>query len=473
MISEQEVLDSNRCSVIAPAGCGKTELIVKCVQLSKDNGRFLVLTHTHAGVRALRSRFKRNNVSPDRFKVDTIAGWSLGFTSAYPVSSLVSNLTPNGNEWDQIYEGAGLLFLNPHIQKVLQQSYAGVFVDEYQDCNSAQHRLISAVAQILPCRVLGDPLQGIFGFAGAISWTGEVETFFPTLGTLDYPWRWHEKNDRLGNWLIEIRGKLMNGEPINLEGAPLNWITSDPQNQRAAALSLLEHKQPVIVIRSRANQAHAFAQGMGRAYISMEEMECKDLMSFMRDMDSLSGVRRPVRIIKFAKSCMTGLSPHVGNLGEAFNSGRLPSVSRIRDEHKRIIAEALIISSTTNNHEHIMSILSLLEKLPETRIFRDELWYEAKKTLREFIKEDGKSLYAVAWKTRNKARFTDRDHGRHVVSRTLLIKGLEFDHALIPDAGDFTGRDAAKQFYVAVTRGSRSLTVLSANPILQFPRPTI
>lgn len=473
MISEQEILDSNRCSVIAPAGCGKTELIVKCVQSSKDDKRFLVLTHTHAGVRALRSRFKRNNISSERFRIDTIAGWSLGFTSAYPVSSLVLNSTPSGNEWDQIYKGAGLLFLNPHIQKVLKQSYAGVFVDEYQDCNSEQHRLISSVAQILPCRVFGDPLQGIFGFAGAISWTGEVEAFFPTLGALDYPWRWHEKNGELGAWLIGIRERLINGESINLEGAPLNWIISDPQNQRASALSLLSHKQPVIVIRSRANQAHSFAQSIGRAYVSMEEMECKDLMTFMRDMDSLNALLRPVRIIEFAKSCITGLAPHIGNLEEAFKSGRLPSVSRIRDENKRIIAESLILSSTTNNHEHIMRIILLLEKLPETRIFREELWYEAKKTLREFIIEDGESLHTVAWQTRNKARFTDRDHGRHVVSRTLLIKGLEFDHALIPDAGDFTGSDAAKQFYVAVTRGSRSLTILSSNPVLQFPRPTI
>lgn len=45
------------------------------------------------------------------------------------------------------------------------------------------------------------------------------------------------------------------------------------------------------------------------------------------------------------------------------------------------------------------------------------------------------------------------------MSRTLLIKGLEFDHALVLSADELDARN----LYVALTRGSRSLTVLTAS----------
>lgn len=50
------------------------------------------------------------------------------------------------------------------------------------------------------------------------------------------------------------------------------------------------------------------------------------------------------------------------------------------------------------------------------------------------------------------------------MSRTLLIKGLEFDHTVILDADEHD----AKNFYVAATRPTRSLTICSASPTIRF-----
>jgi hypothetical protein len=48
-------------------------------------------------------------------------------------------------------------------------------VDEYQDCSLDQHELICLLSEILPCRILGDPLQGIFSFTnGACSNTAST-----------------------------------------------------------------------------------------------------------------------------------------------------------------------------------------------------------------------------------------------------------------------------------------------------------
>ncbi len=50
------------------------------------------------------------------------------------------------------------------------------------------------------------------------------------------------------------------------------------------------------------------------------------------------------------------------------------------------------------------------------------------------------------------------------MSRTLLIKGLEFDHTVILDAAEHD----AKNFYVTATRPTKSLTICSASPTVRF-----
>ena len=50
-----------------------------------------------------------------------------------------------------------------------------------------------------------------------------------------------------------------------------------------------------------------------------------------------------------------------------------------------------------------------------------------------------------------------------VVSTTLLMKGLEFDHAIVLDSASLSKTD----LYVALTRGSKSLTIISSDPVLK------
>jgi hypothetical protein len=73
--------------VEAPAGCGKTETIVHTVGRFCD-GCQLVLTHTHAGVDALRQRFRHHSIKQSKYHIDTIAGWAWGWVRMYPGNSL-------------------------------------------------------------------------------------------------------------------------------------------------------------------------------------------------------------------------------------------------------------------------------------------------------------------------------------------------------------------------------------------------
>lgn len=80
------MLGSQRAFAVAAAGCGKTELLGQVVA-DERSGRQLVLTHTHAGVAAIKKRLTDMHVPHDKFYLDTIAGWCLRYGAAYPAIS--------------------------------------------------------------------------------------------------------------------------------------------------------------------------------------------------------------------------------------------------------------------------------------------------------------------------------------------------------------------------------------------------
>lgn len=145
MTDAAELAGSDRSFVIAPAGFGKTELITRSIEMTP--GRSLVLTHTHSGVNALRDRLRMFGVTPDRFMVETIAGWGLRYASAYPALSGLEVERPTGAAWPQVYAAAIAVLQSGAVRKVIQQSFSGAYVDEYQDCNHSQHQIVMAIAE--------------------------------------------------------------------------------------------------------------------------------------------------------------------------------------------------------------------------------------------------------------------------------------------------------------------------------------
>jgi DNA helicase-2/ATP-dependent DNA helicase PcrA len=95
-------------------------------------------------------------------------------------------------------------------------------------------------------------------------------------------------------------------------------------------------------------------------------------------------------------------------------------------------------------------------------MYRRELFDEMIRGLRKAFANGNGSLQDALWVVRNRSRFASRRLSRCVVGTTLLIKGLEFDHAIILDAD---GMDA-KDLYVALTRGAGSLTVFSRSQVI-------
>src|SRR6266481_1629097 len=105
-----DLLTINRGLVTAPAGCGKTELIARALARHKGPKPILVLTHTNAGVAALRGRLDRAGVPSSRYRLATLDGFAMRVISTFPKRSghdpAILQLGSPGSDYPAIRDAA-------------------------------------------------------------------------------------------------------------------------------------------------------------------------------------------------------------------------------------------------------------------------------------------------------------------------------------------------------------------------------
>lgn len=464
----QSLAACDRGLVVAPAGCGKTYLIAEAVQHDRD--RQLILTHTHGGVRAILNRLADFGVSNSRVRVTTIDSFALRYAAAFPELSGWRTPNPSGTDWLRVHSAAFKVFETQSIKRVLKATYRGIYVDEYQDCSSTQHSLLLELARDLPCRVVGDPLQAIFRDIhkdDVLEWA-TVERDIPKIGELNVPHRWRGRNEELGIWLLDVRKQLETGTAIDLERPCANWgRNSDQPYQIGACKAALSHDgQSVVALRKLRQQCYNLAGNLNNAYISMETVECDDLQEYCARIEAATGQARLQCLAELAETCLSRLGQDVRTYPQRIADGaRLNPRKADRIElldHMRAVIQV-------NDLANVYRLLDAYEILEEVPVFkRRELWSELKRAIRHHNPLNGKSLRDTAWGLREFARRAGRFVPRRCISTTLLVKGLEFDHAIVLDMHDFKDAENA---YVALTRGAMSLTVLSDTQRIKFPKP--
>jgi len=111
------------------------------------------------GVKAIRERMLRLGVAPELYRVATIDAFALKYASAFPGLSAWTVPEPEGAQWAALRPAALLACRAPPVIDVLRASYAGIYVDEYQDLHRGPTCLGDAAGVAAALRILGDPLQ--------------------------------------------------------------------------------------------------------------------------------------------------------------------------------------------------------------------------------------------------------------------------------------------------------------------------
>ncbi len=469
MPPELDLFAITRGSITAPAGCGKTQLIADTLAAHVGAKPILVLTHTNAGVAALRSRLARAAVPGSAYRISTIDGFAMRLAGKFPLRSglpaYVLDLANPGQDYLAIRDAAASLLQAGHITPLLRATYARLLVDEYQDCNAAQHRLVAGAAEVLPTCVLGDPMQAIFGFRGnrLVDWRTEVEMQFPAIGALQTPWRWRlAGTEALGQWLLNARTQLQAGHDLDLRTAPgeVQWVqlqagTTEEQRRRAARTRGRNAQDSVLIIGDATNvrgRHQLTSQTPGATVV--ERVDLVELIQFARTFNP-AGADPLRQVVEFAASVMTD----VGAAG-LLNRVQILRQGRPRNPPTPIEAAAVAFANTPSVAE-AFRLLHAFSLQPGAHVYRPEVLRNCLAAM-QAAAGGGCTLYAAALQVRERQRHQGRPPSRRAVGSTLLLKGLESDVVVVLDPQAMT----AQHLYVALTRGARQLVVCSPTSAL-------
>lgn len=447
-------------SVTAPAGHGKTEVIAASVA-AHPKLRFLVLTHTNAGVASLRDRIARYGAT-GYAHVETISALALRLVRAFPVG-IGWIESKNKIDYAAAIAGAAAVVSRPTVLSAFASTYDHLVVDEYQDCTRSHHAFIGHIARCIPTVVLGDPLQAIFSIDRAdplVPW-GEVIKAYPSQGELSTPHRWTATNPVLGSWLQSIRDPLRTGvHPIRTDTNVVTHVRLDrPASQGGLYRLLSPGTSTVIIVGNSAKNAviPKIAQMHAKLGVSVHETAQQNEVVSLCDAlaEPVNAATRLGATTDFLAGSASGVKATAGFDTVMRNVKKSGSVGRSATPFALAVRKFMDqpIPAVLNN------VIQCVLDAPGCRIYRGEQLAIVRKSL--ITASDWTDLPGAA------RQFIDQaGHVRHLRARplevgsTLRVKGLEYDQVILLDPSEVP---SAEHLYVALTR-ARHRIILATVP---------
>ena len=226
---------------------------------------------------------------------------------------------------DTIFYSVQLLLAEPAVRQRQAQRFAHLMVDEFQDTNFAQSRLLELLAgEARNIAVVGDDDQSIYKFRGAsVANLKRFRTVFPDATVVHL-----EENFRSRGPILRAAGRLIASDPDRLdkqltttrgEGAPVSVLSASSVTEEADAVAAYvrraidesRHPPAGIAILLRAN-AHLqnFAralQHIGVAYqVSggrgfYQQPEIKDCLAYLRAIEAPDDVVCLMRLLSLPR----------------------------------------------------------------------------------------------------------------------------------------------------------------------------
>ena len=459
----------SRTAFIAPAGYGKTHAIVD--RVGSSPAKTLVLTHTNAGVTAINCRLREVGIGRPSFNLSTIAAYCELWARAYPEISGFDALAglASSERYERIYPAAKRVFSEKWAQRVIGASYSYVIVDEYQDCTVDQRDALFSLAAEVDLVVYGDPMQGVFYWAGALA--DMRDPSFDVRMLDSRPYRWINADaEELGSEIARIREELLptlcgEGVSVRLRRDVRGLTVIDPTNaDRGGLLRLFARygaRRSFLYLTAREAGELSFCKRNPGFQVN-ETIECTPLTEWCARLETSTGAEHALRLLEFAELCFTGLSSDLKPYKKRLEAGdidfgrmrKLPELSRL-----------LVDSAVGGGHGSDFAVLDWMERSSAGfRVVRGQLLGEMKRALRHASARSMSLAEAVVETHGGMESYEARYGFRHVASRTVLSKGLEYDVVAVDAATIKDPRD----FYVAVSRCRVGLIIVTESDVLHF-----
>lgn len=465
-------LAADKSMIIAPAGFGKTYTIAETIAAYDGSKQFLVLTHTHSGIASLKDKFNEKGISSKKYHLDTICSFALDLTKTYHIDK---EEIPGESDVSAMFkfaiEHATRILRAKPIKKLLSVKYDHLIVDEYQDCSIAQHQMILELSRTIKTHILGDPLQGIFGFRNepVVDFEDDsFEVYKQNSQTLDTPWRWNNAgNIPLGKDLARIREKLMTGEDVDLRD--YQSLLFVPAKSQDYAIPYSECRKQifrelklgaVIIHPNSANieRRKAVVKKFHQLQL-IEPIDGKDYYDCCLAFDALNG-QPLIKAVADMMKMMCSKKPISIWINE---HGDLVRKTTPKDLAVRKGLETIVTQLSAKKSLGLVAVLiDTISKLQDVAVYRKSFVSDMIKVLVDASKNDSSAIDALV-RNRNIVRRQGRKILKNSIGTTLLTKGLEFENVVVLNAHEFKD---PKHLYVALTRGSKRVVVIAENPVL-------
>ena len=121
----------------------------------------------------------QKNQQYDKALVEGIIALTKEFDTRYSAAKISQNKL----DFNDLEKYACMVLADPEVAKTVRQKYKYIFIDEYQDTNPMQEKILSAVGGDKNIFMVGDVKQSIYGFRGceAMIFAGKMTDFEKTL----------------------------------------------------------------------------------------------------------------------------------------------------------------------------------------------------------------------------------------------------------------------------------------------------
>lgn len=468
-------LSADKSIVIAPAGYGKTYTIAEAIAAYSGVKKVLVLTHTHAGIASLKDKFAQKGIAAAKYHLETICSFALALTKTYHIDKAE---IPSESDMTVLFafalERAMRILRAKPIRRMLAAKYDHLVVDEYQDCSEIQHRMILEMSSTLKTHLLGDPLQGIFGFRAerVVDFAdASFAPFYENCQHLETPWRWNNAGKaELGQDLARIRQKLLDGEEVDLrEYESIFYLVGDEQDYAKPHTDI--RKQIFRELNRDAVIIHPLSAGVNprkkvaRQFLKyvplhvIEPIDGKDYYFWCDVFDRLAGLPlvRAIAEMMIEAGSKTPIDYWINAKGE------LKRKTKSEDLAARSGLEEIVIPlCAQKSYGQVAILIDTISRLPNVTVYRNEFVQNMQRVLIEAHKL-GLSATEALVRNRNIVRRSGKTLTKKSIGTTLLTKGLEFDNVVVLNAHQF---DNPRHLYVALTRCCKRLVVITNNPVL-------
>jgi hypothetical protein len=271
----------------------------------------------------------------------------------------------------------------------------------------------------------------------------------------------------LGEWLVAARHQLeTTGRLVISENAPINWVRHNSELEAPVAWAStcrnmnFPANESAVAILKWPNKCKDLALRMGGRWPMVERFDDPDLLRLSGILVGSDGPTVVESLVEFVSNRMTAMGSALKTAVGAIKAGRgVSRISKNREHAERL--SALANAPTPANA--LAWLEGVLARRDDWFLYRRECVFQLREALRHCTGETFAELPDMVAAARTRARQRGRLTHYRTIGTPLLVKGLEFDHAVLLWEPDHL---SVQELYVALTRASNSLTIVSRSRTL-------